>query len=85
MFFVFASVFIKGENDNQNQISSDIIDFDDMVNGGNVVPDGFLENNDDNYEGNNIAKGVLKVGEIFVRILNKGVDLIISGVKMIVD
>ena len=85
MFFLFASVFIKTEDDKQDQISSDINDFDDLVNGGNVVEDGFLDDYEDNYEGNNISKGVLKVGEIFVNIVNKGVDLIISGVKKLVD
>ncbi|MBQ9730848.1 MAG: hypothetical protein IJV94_01820 [Bacilli bacterium] len=85
MFFVFAGVFMKTEDDNQQQISSDIEDFDDLVNGGDVVEDGFLEDNETNYEGNAIAKGVLKTGEIFINILNKGIDLVISLVKKALD
>lgn len=85
MFFVFAGVFLKTEDDNQQQISSSIEDFDDLVNGGDVVEDGFLEDNETSYEGNAISKGVLKTGEIFINILNKGIDLIISLVKRALD
>ena len=85
MFFLFAGVFIKNEDNNNQQISSDIQDFDDLVNGGNVVQDGFLENDDQNYEGNAISRIVLKVGDFFVNILNKGIDFIISIIKRVLD
>ena len=85
MFFLFAGVFIRNEDNNNQQISSDIQDFDDLVNGGNVVQDGFLETDDQNYEGNAISRIVLKVGDFFVNILNKGIDFIISIVKRVLD
>jgi hypothetical protein len=85
MFFVFAGVFIKGEDNNQEEISSSIQDFDDLVNGGEVVEDGFLENGDFDNDGNAISKGVLKTGETFIKILNKGIDFIISLVKKALD
>lgn len=85
MFFIFAGVFIKNEDNNQEQISSDIQDFDDLVNGGEVVEDGFLENGDFENEGNAISKGVLKTGEFFIKILNKGIDFVISLVKKALD
>lgn len=85
MFFVFAGVFIKGEDNNQEQISSNIQDFDDLVNGGEVVEDGFLENGDFDNDGNAISKIVLKTGEGFINILNKGIDFVISLVKKALD
>lgn len=85
MFFVFAGIFIKGEDNNQEEISSSIQDFDDLVNGGEVVEDGFLENGDFDNDGNAISKGVLKTGETFIKILNKGIDFIISLVKKALD
>lgn len=85
MFFVFAGVFIKGEDNNQEEISSSIQDFDDLVNGGEVVEDGFLDNGDFDNDGNAISKGVLKTGETFIKILNKGIDFIISLVKKALD
>lgn len=85
MFFVFAGVFIKGEDNNQEQISSNIQDFDDLVNGGEVVEDGFLENGDFDNDGNVISKIVLKTGEGFINILNKGIDFVISLVKKALD
>ena len=68
MFFLFAGVFIRNEDNNNQQISSEIQDFDDLVNGGNVVEDGFLDTEDQNYEGNAISRAVLKVGDFFVNI-----------------
>ena len=85
MFFVFASAFIKKEDDTQDQISSDIDDFDDLVNGGNVVEDGFLDDYEDNYEGNAISRGMLNIGKFFVNSLNKGIDIVISGLKKALD
>ena len=85
MFFLFAGVFIKNEDNNNQHISSEIEDFDDLVNGGDVIQDGFLEGNDYDYEGNAISKGVLKIGEFFVDILNKGIDFIISIIKRVLD
>ena len=85
MFFLFAGVFIRNEDNNNQQISSEIQDFDDLVNGGNVVEDGFLDTEDQNYDGNAISRAVLKVGDFFVNILNKGIDFIISIVKRVLD
>ena len=85
MFFIFAGVFIKNEDNNQEQISSDIQDFDDLVNGGEVIEDGFLENGDFDNDGNAISKGVLKIGEVFINIVNKGIDFVISIVKKVLD
>ena len=85
MFFLFVGVFIRNEDNNNEQISSDIQDFDDLVNGGEVIQDGFLENTDQNYEGNAISRIVLKVGDFFVNILNKGIDFIISIIKRVLD
>ena len=85
MFFLFAGVFIRNEDNNNQQISSEIQDFDDLVNGGNVVEDGFLDTEDQNYDGNAISRAVLKVGDFFVNILNKGIDFIISIVKRVLE
>ena len=85
MFFLFVGVFIRNEDNHNEQISSDIQDFDDLVNGGDVIQDGFLESTDQNYDSNAISRIVLKVGDFFINVLNKGIDFIISIVKRVLD
>lgn len=86
MMFVFVSVFIKDEDNIRDSVSSNIEDFDDLVNGGNVVEDGYLEDLEgNNYEGNFISRAVLTIGNFIVEIINKGIDFTLEGIKSILN
>lgn len=86
MLLVFASVFTKEEENLRDSVSSEIEDFDDLVNGGNVVEDGYLDNLEGNdYDSNFISRGVLAIGNFIVDTINKGIDFTLQGIKSILD
>ncbi len=86
VFLIGMSLLANEKEEVSSQISSEIGAFDDLINNGNVVEDGYLEDiYKEDYEGNLIAKLSLEVGNFIVNTLNKGIDFALEGIKSILD
>lgn len=86
VFLIGMSLLADEKEEVSSQISSEIGAFDDLINNGNVVEDGYLEDiYKEDYEGNLIAKLSLEVGNFIVNTLNKGIDFALEGIKSILD
>lgn len=86
IFLIGLSMFSKENELDNSSLSSEIGAFDDLINGGYVVEDGYLEDLDkSDYEGNIIAKIFLFIGEGITSILDKGIDFVVDGLKSVLD
>ena len=87
LFLVGIGVVIDGTSSNDIGVSGSVEDFDQDVSNGDTVQDGYLDGIQgvEQYEGNGVAKTVEKIGRFIVDGTGRVIEIILDGVKGLLD
>lgn len=88
LVFIGSGMILNSSSKNdQNQISSSVGDFDDIVNGDGVVDDGYLGDAGSikEYEGNGVAKIIGTISNGVISIVNGVVEFGLNTIKGVLN
>lgn len=87
LFLIGIGVVTNVSSSNDIGVSGSVEDFDQDVSNGDTIQDGYLDgiHGAEQYEGNGVAKTVEKIGKFIVNGTDKIIEIILDGVKGLLD